>query len=228
MSHFVLVPGACHGGWWYEPLVAALEGNGHQASAVTLAGLGTEDAQLAGRVTLDDHVEQALQVAATAATNTERLVLVGHSYGGSVISGVADRLAGSVAALVYLDAFVPEDGDSCFAMTNDEQRRWYIEGAGGTGLVVEPLPFFDARARPHPLATFVQRSRLTGAWQSVAAKHYVAATDWPGISPFAAITERVRAEPGWTVHQWATRHNVMHDGHERVLDLLLDVSDSLA
>ncbi len=55
-----------------------------------------------------------------------------------------------VRALLHLDAFVPADGDSCFAMTDDEQRRWYVEGAGRTGLGVDPLPFFDERARPHP------------------------------------------------------------------------------
>jgi pimeloyl-ACP methyl ester carboxylesterase len=226
-SYFVLVPGACHGGWWYEPLATQLEREGHRASPVTPVGLDPEQTEPPGVVTLDDHVAQVLALA-TAVNEEERLVLVGHSYGGSVISGVADQIASRVAALVYLDAFVPEHGDSCFSMTDDEQRRWYIEGAGRTGLTVEPLPFFDARARPHPLGTFIQRSRLTGAWRSVTVKHYVTATDWPGASPFASITARVSADPEWIVHEWATRHNVMHDGPARVLRLLLEVADAVA
>lgn len=149
------------------------------------------------------------------------MVLVGHSYGGSPITAAADRVPDGVRALVYLDAFVPEDGDSCWSMTNDDQRRWYVEGAGRTGLAVDPLPFFDDRARPHPLATLVQRSKLSGAWRAVASKTYVAATDWPqGISPFAATTERVAADPAWELHRWDTRHNVLHDGPDRLLDLL--------
>jgi hypothetical protein len=66
--------------------------------------------------------------------------------------------------LLYLDAFVPDDGDSCWSMNNDEQRDWYSRGSGATGLADEPLPFFDRRARPHPLGTPMQRSKLTGAY----------------------------------------------------------------
>ncbi len=92
-----------------------------------------------------------------------------------------------------------------------------------TGLAVDPLPFFDPRARPHPLATLVQRSTLTGRWRTVPTKTYVAATDWPegSTSPFKDTTDTVAADPDWTVHRWATRHNVLHDGPERLLTLLL-------
>lgn len=224
MTGFVLVPGACHGGWWYEPLASALERNGHRALPLTLSGLDFGDCAEAGRVTLEDHVAEVGAAVSSAVRRTPRVILVGHSYAGSVITAVADRLPDAVSALVYLDAFVPEDGDSCFSMTNDEQRRWYIDGAGRTGLAVEPMSFFDPRARPHPLATLIQKCRLTGAWRSIEVKHYVAATGWPGESPFASTWERVRAEPGWNVHEWETRHNVMRDGPDRVLRLLLDIA----
>jgi pimeloyl-ACP methyl ester carboxylesterase len=124
----------------------------------------------------------------------------GHDYGGSVITGVADRLPHAVRALVYVDAFVPDDGDSCYSMADDEQREWWLGGGAGVD-AVQPLPFFDPRARPHPRATLLQRIQLTGNWQRVPVKHYVAATDWPGRSPFAPIVERVRADPAWTVHE---------------------------
>ncbi len=221
----VLVPGACHGGWWYEPLVTALARHRLHGIAVTLAGLGPSD-EVAG-VTLDDHVEQVSTVVTRARETSDRVVLVGHSYGGSVITGAADRQPENVDALVYLDAFVPEDGDSCYSMTDDDQRHWYLDGSGRTGLAVDPLPIFDPRARPHPLATLVQKSRLSGGWHRVPVKHYVAATGWPGPSPFAETARRVGTEPGWTVHAWPTRHNVLHDGPERVVELLLGVTRSL-
>ena len=222
MTTFVLVPGACHGGWWYEPLVGALAAAGHTGHAVTLAGLDPQGPQPPPEaIALERHVDDA----ATAMLDApgDGVVLVGHSYGGTVITAVADRVPERVAALVYLDAFVPDDGDSCWAMTTDEQRRWYVEGAGRTGLGVDPLPFFDARARPHPLATLVQRVSLTGAWRSVPVTHYVAATQWPEPSPFAPTTARLQGDPAWTVHVWDTRHNVLWDGPGRVLDLLTGI-----
>jgi hypothetical protein len=89
------------------------------------------------------------------------------------------------------------------------------------------LPFFDPRARPHPRATLLQRIQLTGNWQRVPVKHYVAATDWPGRSPFAPIVEQVRADPAWTVHEWPTRHDVLAEGPERLLELLVQFEDVL-
>jgi hypothetical protein len=113
---------------------------------------------------------------------------------------------------------------SCWSMTNDEQRRWYIDGAARTGLGVDPLPFFDERAVPHPLATLVQRAALTGAWKTVPSKTYVAATGWPGGlpgSPFAPTARRIAADPGWTYLEWPTRHNVLAEGPQRLVELLL-------
>jgi pimeloyl-ACP methyl ester carboxylesterase len=221
MTTYVLVPGACHGGWWYDPLVEPLTERGGTAVAVTLRGLAAgDDLAVLPAITLDTHLEQVAEVVAGL---DDDVVLVGHSYAGCVLSGVADRLPDRIRALVYLDAFVPGDGDSCWSMTDDEQRAWYLDGAGETGLGVTPLPFFDPRARPHPLGTLVQRSRLTGAWRRVPVKHYVAATGWPGPSPFAATTARVQADPEFTVHVWDVRHNVLAGGPERVLDLLAGV-----
>jgi pimeloyl-ACP methyl ester carboxylesterase len=162
-------------------------------------------------------------VAGVVAGAGEPVVLVGHSYAGSVVTGVADLLPARVRALVYLAAFVPDDGDSCWAMTDDEQRRWYLEGAGATGLGVAPLPFFDPRARPQPLGTVVQRIRLSGAWRAAPVEQYVAATAWPGASPFAATTARVQADPEFTVHVWDVRHDVLAAGPDRVLALLADL-----
>ena len=79
----------------------------------------------AGQVSLTTHIAEATAAIMGAG---EPVVLVGHSYGGSVITGAADQVPDHVRALVYLDAFVPDDGDSCWTMTNDEQRSWYIDG----------------------------------------------------------------------------------------------------
>jgi pimeloyl-ACP methyl ester carboxylesterase len=215
-----LVPGACHGGWWYQPLVDKLVAEGHQARAITLAGLDPDQPPSRSLVTLTDHVDQ---VTAAVQEADGEVVLVGHSYGGLVISGAADRVTDRVRALVYLDGFLPEDGDTAWSLTNDAERAWYIEESAKTGAAVEPRPFFDPRTRPHPLATLVQRLDLTGSWRKVPVKHYAIALDWPGDSPHATSYARARAAEDVVVHEWPTRHNVMHDGPDRVYNLLTAV-----
>jgi pimeloyl-ACP methyl ester carboxylesterase len=191
---------------------------GHTAAAVSLSGLHPDDRLDRMRpINLDIHISEATS-SVVLSQDPGGAVLVGHDYGGSVITGVADRLPHAVRALVYVDAFVPEDGDSCYSMTDDEQREWWLGGESGDA--VQPLPHFDPRARPHPRATLLQRITLTGAWERVPAKHYVAATDWPTRSPFTPIVERVRADPAWTVHEWPTGHDVLADGPDRLLQLL--------
>lgn len=222
MTWYVLVPGACHGGWWFAPVVAGLRRAGHTADAVTLAGLDP-DGPAAPTANLDTHIDQ---VVALLSAREEQVVLVGHSYAGSVITGVADRRASQVAALLYLDAFVPEDGDSCWTMTNDEQRHWYGSGSGATGLAVEPLPFFEDRARGHPIGTLLQEARLTGAYTGVPRKHYVLATEpsWLPHSPFVTVADRLRRDPGWTVIDLDSRHNFLAHGPDDLLPLILELA----
>lgn len=228
MTTYLLVPGANHGGWWYAELVGALQTRGHTVLAVTPLGLDPDEVEPPREsINLDDHVAQAaaeLEAAAPDPAAPDRdAVLVGHCYGGSIISGVADIAHRRIRALVYLDALVPENGESSWSMTNDEEHEWYISGAQRTGSFVDPLPFFDDRARPHPLASLLQVSRLTGAWRSVPNKHYVEATRWPRGSPMAAMAARARADSEFTVHSWDTTHNIMVDAPDRVLSLVADL-----
>ncbi|WP_410648867.1 alpha/beta fold hydrolase [Amycolatopsis sp. cmx-4-54] len=226
MTTYLLVPGAWHGGWWYDPIVPALKEAGHTVIALTPLGLDPDADPPQQVITLDDHVHQAIQAlrAVPAEADGKRdAVLVGHSYGGSIISGVADAECDRIRALVYLDALIPENGDSSWSMTNDEEHAWYVDGSARTGVFVDPLPFFDKRARPHPLATLMQASKLTGSWRRVPIKHYVEATAWPGKSPLAAVTAKARADQQFTVHAWNTTHNVMHSAAELVLKLIADL-----
>lgn len=232
---FLLIPGSHHGGWWYEPLVQVLEAEGHLARAVTLPGLDPvlDEGPPTRVITLTDHVDAAasdlaqLLAAAREHASDPRVVLVGHSYGGSIVSALADAMPARVHALVYLDALLPHDGDSSWSMTTQDEHEWYVEGSARTGAYVDPLPFFDDRARPHPLATLMQASSLGGAWREVPVKHYVVATQWPGPSPMALMAERARADESIRVHEWDTTHNVLKDGPELVHALLREVAADL-
>ncbi|RZT84275.1 alpha/beta hydrolase family protein [Pseudonocardia sediminis] len=218
MSTYVLVPGMCHGGWCFEPLPEGLRAHGHRVLTVTPTGLSERAHLLTSTVNLDTHVTDVL--ALLEAERVDDAVLVGHSYGGMVVGSVADRAPERVRGLVYLDAFVPRDGDSCWSLTTDEQREWYL-GVDDSGFAVPPLPFFDPRATAHPLATLLQRARITGPGPDCP-RTYVYATRWPGLSPFAATYERLREDPAWTVHALDSAHNLMRDAPAELERILLD------
>jgi pimeloyl-ACP methyl ester carboxylesterase len=219
MPAFVLVPGACHGGWWFEPLAERLRRHGHRAYSLTLTGLGDRSHLLTPAVNLETHIQDVL--ATLAAEQIEDAVLVGHSYAGMVLSGVADGAPQRVDSLVYVDAFVPGEGDSCWTLTTAEQREWYLD-VGETGYSVPPLPFFDPRATPHPLASLLQRVRLSGDLGRFRRRDYIYAKQWDGESPFSATYQRLREDPLWTVHEFDTRHNVMRDHADELLKVLLE------
>lgn len=220
MTTYVLIPGACHGAWCFDDLTDALRGRGHRVLGYTLSGVA-ERAHLAhAGVNLDTHITDVLSALATD-TDAGDLVLVGHSYGGMVITGVADRIPDRIGALVYLDALVPRDGESCWDLVNDEEREWYL-GVDDTGYGVPPLPFFDPRASAHPLASFLQPIRLTGDLRRFRRRDFVYALDWPGDSPLRPSYERVRDDDAWTVHELDGRHNLMRDKPDDMLRILLD------
>jgi pimeloyl-ACP methyl ester carboxylesterase len=222
----VLVPGANHGGWWYQSVVERLDALGHRGVAVTLDGLDPDDPEPARPITLDTHVAELLDLVQGL---PGPVVAIGHSYAGSVLSGAADAAPDRFRSLVYVDACVPEDGDSTWSMVADWEREWFVDGAGRTGRYVDELAFFDERAVAHPLATLLQRSRLTGAWRTVADKHYVAAVspEWLPQSPFVEVARKLRADPSWTVHDLDETHNVLSNGPDSLVGVLKKVIDGL-
>ncbi|GAA3091823.1 hypothetical protein GCM10017562_73780 [Streptomyces roseofulvus] len=138
-----------------------------------------------------------------------------------VITGVADRVPERVSGLVYVDAVVPQDGDSCWSLVTERERAWYLDGAGRTGYSSAPLPFFDGRATPHPLASLLQAVRLRGDLSAIDRKDYVYATGWPTPSPFEPVYRRLLADSSWRVHAVHSGHNVMRDAPEELLTILV-------
>ncbi|WP_433241987.1 alpha/beta fold hydrolase [Streptosporangium sp. CA-135522] len=219
VATFVLVPGMCHGGWTYGPLTEQLRLHGHRAYPLTLTGLSERDHLLNAGVNLETHIQDV--VGMLAAEEIEDAVLVGHSYGGMVITGAADRVPDRVDSLVYLDAVVPQHGDSCWTLVSDQERRWYMD-VTESGHSVRPLPFFESRATPHPLASLLQPIQLTGDLVRLRRRDYVYAAGWDGESPFTPIYQRLRGDPLWTTHALDSRHNLMRDAPEELLKILLE------
>ncbi|NBE81787.1 alpha/beta fold hydrolase [Micromonospora rubida] len=220
MATFVLIPGMCHGGWTFAELTEQLRAQGHRVHPLTLTGVSERSHLLHAGVNLETHIQDVIGV--LAAENIQDAVLVGHSYGGMVITAVADRMPEAVDSLVYLDAVVPANGDSCFDLVSDRERQWYLDVVDN-GYAVRPLPFFDARATPHPLASLLQPLQLTSDLTKIRRRVYVYAAGWPGESPFSPFYLRLREDPSWTTHALDSGHNLMRDAPKDLLRILLEV-----
>src|SRR5437762_375741 len=146
MARFVLVPGGWHGGWAFDAVNNALSAEGHEVQALTLPGLGEEPVN--GAINLDSHINEVVQVLRGHDTPA---VLVGHSYGGMLITGAADKEPSRVQAVVYVDAYVPDDGASVWSLTTPTYRERFIAGAAADGLTCAPAAHLDKRCRPHPM-----------------------------------------------------------------------------
>src|SRR5215475_458907 len=228
---FVLVHGAWHGGWCWERVAAPLTAKGHKVHAPTLTGLGERAHLMSPDIGLATHITDVLDL-----IRSERLtdiVLVGHSYGGFVVSGVAEQA--SVGSIVFLDAFVPESGQCLFDLTAPATRE-VIEAACQKGdIAVPPRPaaFFkvnaadcawvDAMCTPQPIATMFDRLTLTGARDRVARKTYVRAKAYPNPG-FDAALAKVTADPAWRVYELPCGHDIMVDMPQRLAEILLEVA----
>ncbi|MEU0545099.1 alpha/beta hydrolase family protein [Nocardia sp. NPDC005978] len=221
MTTFVLVPGGWKGSWAYEAVIPLLERAGHTVHALTLTGLRPEDdSATVATANLDTHAADVLRLLDHA--DLTDVTLVGHSYAGMVITAAADRADGRVSRLVHLDAFVPRDGESWWSTANDYFREMIAVGAAETGYAVRPPGGGDPRRRPHPLASFLQTIRLTGAVDLVPRREFVYCSGWQDHTPFTELRARLDADPGWQVHDLPTGHDAMNEAPEAVAALLLD------
>jgi len=221
MSTFVLVHGAWHGSWCWKRVRKALKDQGHEVFTPTLTGLADRSHLLSPAVNLDTHIEDVVNLIRWE--HLTDVILCGHSYGGCVISGVADRVPDRIRSLVYLDAFVLEDGESLHDLLPESQRQQQIDGVknAGEGWKVPPIPgeFFGVNAKdltwmngqctPQPLATFQQKIRLSGAFRKVQNVTFILATGY-AHSPFMPSYEKAKAR-GWKTISVPCGHDVMLD-----------------
>ena len=235
MASFVLVHGAWYGSWCWKRVRKALQAQGHDVFTPTLTGVADRSHLLSPAVNLETHILDIVNLIHWEELTD--LVLCGHSYGGCVISGVADRMPERIRSLVYLDAFVPEDGENQLQHLPEMLATRILEGAKnvGEGWKVPPIPatvfnvnaadreWVDRQSTMHPLAAMEERLRLTGGRQKIKNITFILATGWNGASPFPPFYEKAKAK-GWKTRTLSCGHDVMLDLPEELTTILAEAA----
>jgi pimeloyl-ACP methyl ester carboxylesterase len=228
MATFLVAHGAWSAGWAWKKMHPLMAARGHRLITPTYTGLGERGHLAHSGIDLDHHIADVLGV--LTMEDLHDVVLIGHSYGGMVATGVADRARTRIARLVYLDAFAPQDGDSLFGLAGAEHERDMRERAaqGGDGWRVAPNPmppdtsaadraWADPRRLPQPIKTFEQKLRLANGPLTLP-RHYIYATRHPPSDLFRQFLDRGRRE-GWQTFEIDASHNP----HITCPDVLMEI-----
>jgi len=231
MATYVLVHGGWDGAWAWTPVARELRTAGHEAFTPTLTGSG-ERAHLASpEIDLETHVLDVVNV--LRYENLQDVILVGSSGGGMVITGVAERVPERIGHLVYLDGFVPQDGQSIGDLLGSEMMTGFEQAAQihGDGWRV-PFGAPDADRRTDVMLKMVKQPLTVNNPDAARLKRtYVLFTGKPADSwlrpVFESIAERIRKQANWSYHEKPFVHYPCldrPDGPQEVAKLLLELT----
>jgi pimeloyl-ACP methyl ester carboxylesterase len=236
---FVLVHGAWQSTGTWDLLTPMLEKQGHRVITPVLSGLGTDQSRLSPDITLRQHVED---VSRELSKFSDQVVLVGHSYAGMIISGVVEANPTRVRRLVFLDAFIPEDGQTVLdllppqigdhfrAVAREHGDGWRLPGGEGQldlwGLKPgEARDFVRARLCDFSLRCFEEPLRLPANRKARVPSTLVScvAEDYPARPFFAPFAAQARAS-GWEVAEAKTGHDCHVERPEEIAKILLSAA----
>jgi pimeloyl-ACP methyl ester carboxylesterase len=218
MAQYLLVHGAWGGGAIWLDTARRLRLAGHEVHVAAMAGLGERKHELHPGITLSDHIADV--VATIDERGMKDIILVGHSYGGMVITGVAQQRTDQITAMVYVDAFLPRDGESLWDIADEPSRKHYIDAQRDAPGLVAPFPGSPRTLGRHPILTLIEPLKMADARTSIKRKTYVYATRG-APTVFSKFYERVKADSSWRVHSINTGHGVMVDDPDGMAVLLL-------
>ena len=240
MATFLLIHGAWHGGWCWKKVTPLLREASHQVLTPTLTGLGERSHLAHPLIGLETHVRDVVNV--LTYEDLSGVILVGHSNGGTLITAVAERVPERLAHLVYLDGFVPQDGQSTIDLINFLREAWEarvrIEGYGWLVPSLQPVPWDEfvrdawgvsdeadrrwmvERLGPAPYKTFTDPVRRTDPAAEALPRTYIRCLQWhsPTLDRFA---EEAKNIPGWRYRELTTGHEAMVTAPKEVAGLLL-------
>jgi pimeloyl-ACP methyl ester carboxylesterase len=233
MATYVLVHGAWHGGWCWKRVTPLLRAAGHEVYTPTLTGLGERSHLVTADIDLNTHVQDVVNV--LEFEELGEVILVGHSYGGMVITGVRERTPERLKHVVYLDAFIPQDGQALVDLLTPQFRNDLLQQAQASGGRLPPFPveqygvFAEADVRwvkpklvSQPFKTVTTSVSLTSPKALALPKTYVYCNN-PAMGPFDQFVERVQKERGWRYRELATGHDAMVTMPRELAGLLLEL-----
>ena len=245
MTSFVLAHGSWLGGWCWRRVAERLRAAGHTVFTPSYTGMGNRDHLLTQAITIDTFVEDLIAV--VESEELTDVVLVGHSFGGAPITGVADRIPERISQLVYLDAVVLDRGMHAFSNypPDEAEARIRAAEAATNGLAVPaptpPLPdvwgigrvgdpdyeWVRRRMSPHPLRTYTTTLTLRNSIGNDLPRTYVHCTR-PSHPALEACRQLVRSWSGWEWIELALPHLCIITEPAEVTDLLLKLTSSIA
>jgi pimeloyl-ACP methyl ester carboxylesterase len=225
---FVLVHGAFGGSWQWREVIKTLWAAGQETYAPSLTGLG-ERAHLANsEINLSTHIQDVVRE--IICSDLQEVILVGHSYGGLVITGVADLIADRISLLVYLDAFVPEDGQSYTDLIGPLAAAAALQAvqAYGDGWKLynnDP----DPRWTPQPIQTGLEKLSMKNPAVKQLTRVFIYCTeektnDDLGLIPVIQAAQRAKNDPNWRYYELPTPHNPLSEHPDMVAKLFLNLT----
>jgi len=237
LGTFVLVHGTSCGGWIWQKVAPLLRAARHDVYTPTLSGLSDRSHLVACGVDLNTHVTDVTNL--LSYEDLSDVVLVGHSYAGMVITGVAAQAPARLKLLVYLDAYIPDDGQNEVDLWPADMRAAIQADEAAARGFRQPPPmdflgvtdaemaaWLQARLTPQPMATYTQPVPPGNAQSVALSRVFIHCTAGPTTPLFGTFAAKARAG-GWKVHEIATGHLAMFTAPREVADILLEYADGI-
>ncbi len=232
MAVFVVAHGAWSAGWAWKKMRPLMHAAGHQLWTPTYTGVGERSHLAHPGIDLDTHISDVIGV--LEFEDLQEIVLVGHSYGGMVATGVADRARERIRQVIYLDAFVPENGRCLLDYVGEHGKRMREAAADGWRVPSNPLPpdtsaedveWASARRRPQPIKTIATPISLSG--NPLPPRSYIYCKRAAPGDPFRQFAERAQRE-GWPYFELDASHNPHITMPEELAALLGEIAKQSA
>lgn len=227
---FVLVHGAWHGGWCWKRVSDILAQKGHNVFSPTMTGLGERSHLLNKKINLTTHITDISNTIEWESLSD--IVLVAHSYGGIIASGVAERLSAKISSIVFLDAFLPENGDTLL----EKSSPAFVSAInlaianGDSGIKAPPATAFgvtqddsawvNSKTTPQPVGTYTEKAVYSGGREKISKRTYIRAKQYKSVT-FDSNLAKLQANAAWQTHELNCGHDAMIVAPKELTEILL-------